>query len=298
MAGLRVITGGEDQRLGIADYVWIDWLGVPRVRTRTIPVASGKGADVPILEPWTTSSSASDEQTILSVCHYLPDPVRPQPSFIALCEVRDPQNVPTDDNKRAALREHTAAKDSRFWWGIRQPYLLEPRGLVNARAVAERHLAMCVDAGIMIHSAQHDDILGHWDFKVGCRGLPTNIDPEPPVALVVADHVWIARYLLSRAAREMGLKVAYPHGSVGSVFFSSEDMRNKVVSTPDVVTEVRKYAKGLTVRSRLSLAFGGRVCIEIRGFKVDADPYVTLNQSIQMILIDTGESNAKKGRDS
>lgn len=213
---LRVIQGGEaaGAALGLVDYVWLDSFSTIHIKKRAIPIYKGTGAEqVPEIKPWVGTVAGS--YVALSPCHYLPDPLRPQPSFLALCEVRDSNGVPTNYNYRAKLREILEVEKDRLgvFWGFVQEYNLvhpdEKECEKDAFLVAERHLGACLDAGLMLHSAQFELATHPWQFKVGFRDLPETLDTDPPSALVVADHLILARYLLLKIAREFGLHVQF-----------------------------------------------------------------------------------------
>jgi hypothetical protein len=58
---------------------------------------------------------------------------------------------------------------------------------VAGRSVVEAHADACVKAGIMYEGSNAEVLLGQWEFQVGAG------DP-----LTVADHLWLARWLLYR----------------------------------------------------------------------------------------------------
>jgi hypothetical protein len=61
-----------------------------------------------------------------------------------------------------------------------------------------------------------------WDFKVGYRGFPQDLDPDPPNALVVADHLVVARYLMEKICGSSGL---VPKWDDLTVFVSTPALR-------------------------------------------------------------------------
>jgi len=194
---LRIIEGGAHRvprkkviaGSGLVDYVWLDPEGHFRVKKRTIPVVFGGAPGdasnlIPIIERWTTT--VDDERIVLSCCHYLPDPLRPQPSYIALCEVRDENNVDHPTNTRAKLRaevdnlggaldiEGNAILDRLgTWWGYKESFNFP----VEAnREVPERFLGACLDAGLMIHSATFST--DYFEYRVGPPGVPEGTRPR------------------------------------------------------------------------------------------------------------------------
>lgn len=295
---LRLIKGGPStppQNLGLADYVWIDNSGELQAKSRVIPVGvDAVGEPVPIIERWTAHDG--EGIILLSPCHYLPDPLRPQPSFITLCEVRDVEDRPS--NPRSVLRQDLG-RDASVWWGFRQEYQLrrtepdkiEPATWREHYAVAERHLGACLDAGLMVHSAD----LEAGTFKVGPRGMPQSVD-ESPTALVVADHLWIARYLLKKVAREQGLTPFFA-GRRCTVFFSTERTRGRAITGIDLAESIIRLSTRLaedgesswtpSLRGSVVAREGGLECIEDQGPHGDADPYTIALRWLRAIRTET-----------
>lgn len=228
---LRVIQGGvaANAAPGLIDYIWLDQEGNLRAKKRAIPIYKGSAADaeqsIPEVKPWKDilGTGESARHIHLSPCHYLPDPLRPQPSFLVLCETRELKGEETSFNYRAKVRkllEHPKIAPLESWWGFVQWYGFEREGVAknqpdpfferDAFMVAERHLGACLDAGLMIQSAKFDDPGSNiWNFKVGFREFPESLDPDQPSALVATDHLIIARYLMEKIAREFGLRVTW-----------------------------------------------------------------------------------------
>lgn len=102
MPSLKVIDGSSLRTLGLAEYLWVE-NGALRSKVRAIPVGENTDGPVPILEAWNTHDDQG-QPVLLSPCHYLPDPLRPQPSYLVLCEVRDLRDVSLPTNTRSALR--------------------------------------------------------------------------------------------------------------------------------------------------------------------------------------------------
>ena len=145
--------------------------------------------DVPILPPWQQGDSL-----ILSPCHYVPNPLQPQPSFLVLCESRDSSgNIPVE-NTRALVRD--LPDPHQAWWTIAQAWE-GPLGLY------EKHFDACLDAGLMIVAA------GPGWYTIGFRDFPSEVDADEPSALVVADHLLFAQYLLTALAKQTGAPVLF-----------------------------------------------------------------------------------------
>lgn len=237
MAHLQVIKGGEVMGMGLADYIWLDDHGQLNFKKMSVLIGKNeKGEPVPLAERQTTqhfldctnnncpsmdgwgecSCEPKHTTRILVPCFYLPDPTRPQPSYIVLCEVRDNEDFCIETNNRAKLRKALKARGPQsnlIWFGYEQDYAMQEANSAieddgfEARAfnAAERHIGACFDAGLFMHSAWDSPGAEMWDFKIGYRGFPQDLDPDPPNPLVVSDHLVIARYLMEKIGGGKGL---------------------------------------------------------------------------------------------
>ena len=289
---LRLIKN-EPRVLGVAEYIWVDAGGTLLSKTRTVTSAQDDGSElVPIIEKWTYSAPHQlghrNTQYILSPCHYLADPLRPQPSFIVLCEVRDQNDCTVAFNKRSVLRRALDTEGNKLglWWGFRQQY-----GLVGnpneCHKVAERHFGACLDAALYVHSFRQDTD-GTWEFKIGPRQTPKEIDPLEPSAEAMADHLWIARHLLVRIGQEAGVNVAFLRQHRCSVFFSSEAMRSLGVTEP-LLSGLRSYlgieeSDRSALIPRISVPDRLRTFIEDRRGRGNADPYELAGDLMNVFL--------------
>ena len=62
----------------------------------------------------------------------------------------------------------------------------------------------------MIYGINAEVMPGQWEFQIGHRG----IDGEPANALTMADHVWLARFLLLREAEKYGCAISFDNKPV------------------------------------------------------------------------------------
>jgi len=186
---LRPISKDDTPTFGSAEYIWVKD-GKLHVKTRVITVMSSKhGEDTPIIEWWTSAGH------LLLPAHYVPNPLKPKPSFIVLCEVRDMQDRVVDWNTRAPLRlrEPETTSVAGVWMGISATFTIAPAS--KTTDILNAFLAAAIDTGIMIHS------LSQTNFKVGPRYVDA-LDLDPPSPLIVCDHYWIAWYLLQSIASD------------------------------------------------------------------------------------------------
>lgn len=289
MSHLQVVKGGEVMGLGLADYVWLDEGGRISWKKMTVLIAKNeRGEPAPLISRQTIEFPKGKTLVLVPV-HYLPDPTRPQPNFIVLCETKDGNDKPVAWNYRAQLREAMLKRghDSKLlWFGFEQTYSLgDARGSAYdaPRAIdleerkfmsSERFLGATFDAGLLIHSTSGYPGSTVSNFKVGVRGFPQDIDPDPPHALVVADHMVLARYLMHKIGAGRGL---VPSWAALSAFVSSATMREASMKSAALV-EANLMLEVLedlgSIRLLPHAERGGTRCIGVDPkFEVNTNPY-------------------------
>jgi len=219
-----------------AEYIWLDGATPTqrlRSKTRIVALAENERVTIESFPTWSFDGSSTyqaagdDSDLILKPANFIPDPLRGAGNFLVLCEVLDPDGTPHATNTRARLRQVLAAGAAEHepWLGFEQEYTLlrggTPLGFPTAgfpapqgpyycgvgadvafgRPVVEAHTRACLEAGLMIYGTNAEVLPGQWEFQVGYRGVPgESADP-----LTVADHLWLARWLLWRVAEDQGV---------------------------------------------------------------------------------------------
>lgn len=294
-SNLRFIQEAKP-RMGLADYIWLSQDGT-HIEAKTLPICVFPNEE-PRLPPCTISMPDPEHprtlrQLMLSPAHYLPDPLRPQPSYIVLCEVRDQKGHPVPWCNRANLRQLLPTGDGPdpYWWGIHQFW--DTKSPEKNCSLGEVHIRACLDSGLLIHDVCLSRSVRLWpSFKIGPRGFPKEVDVDPPSALVVGDHLWIARYLLARLARAEGQD---PHLSEFplTLFFSTAATRESSFATRQLEPILLKSP----VRS-----FGGSVqtlmaspkCFYVRMDLLKAyDPYVAMGSVLEALKEKESEKDPK-----
>ena len=170
--------------------------------------------------------------------------------YLVLCEVFTPDGQPHTTNTRAALREVVAKyTDQECMFGFEQEYTLMkdgralgfpdnrrhyPRaqgpyycgvGAENAhgRSLVEEHLATCLKIGLLIEGINAEVMAGQWEYQIGAAD-----------ALLTADHLILARWLLARLGEKYGIEVDREpkpeqgdwNGSGNHTNFSTKAMRD------------------------------------------------------------------------
>lgn len=207
-----------------AEYIWVDGTEpTRRLRSKTRILPQGTTS----FPEWTFDGSSTHQATgdhsdcVLRPVFDCPDPIRGGDARLVLCEVFEARGQPHPTNSRAALRqtlERFPEEDA--WFGIEQEYTMfasnrplgwpdggypAPQGPfycgvgadeVFGREIAEAHLEACIEAGLMMYGINAEVMPGQWEFQVGTGP-----------ALVVADHLQVARWLLFRIGEDYGVSM-------------------------------------------------------------------------------------------
>ena len=306
MGSLRVIEGGGARPLdmGVATYIWLNREGEVCSRTKVISLAqTPEGEKIPMLDRWKMldrveikpepenpigdwqerhEPKLTSKTFILSPCYYVPDPLRPQPSYLVLCEVRTLEDNPVEWNTRARVRKYTEGEALLPWWGIRQQF---PKvSTVKAGIeMKERFLLACIDAGIRIHSADYNF---YW---VGPRNISDAIDVEEPSSLVIGDHLILARAIFERLMAEQG--DVYKPANIsahGALHLSTAETRAEPEKVGDLTLQLDslrfspdwkpRITEGLDIKSRAANY------VKLSGMPNNLDPYEVMHHILTVLV--------------
>ncbi len=202
------------------EYIWLDGYNPTqelRSKTKVLKDFSGKVEDCPI---WSFDGSSTKQaegnssDCLLKPVAIYPDPER-KDGYLVMCEVLSPDGTPHPSNARAKINDD----DNDFWFGFEQEYFLMdnktdlplgfPRGgfpgpqgqyycsvggrYTWGRAFVERHLDVCLEAGLNVEGINQEVAPGQWEFQVFSKG-----------AKDAGDQLWVARYLLNRITEDYG----------------------------------------------------------------------------------------------
>ncbi|MGX6603209.1 glutamine synthetase [Micromonosporaceae bacterium Da 78-11] len=205
-----------------AEYIWVDGTQpTAKLRSKTKIVADG--ADLPI---WSFDGSSTNQapgdksDCVLKPVFTCPDPIRGGEHVLVMCEVMLIDGTPHPTNTRAACAEVAskfAGQEPIF--GIEQEYTFfqdgRPLGFpigggypapqggyycgvgadeVFGREIVEKHMDLCLEAGLHLSGINAEVMPGQWEFQIGPVATPQ-----------VADELWIARWLLYRIAEDFGI---------------------------------------------------------------------------------------------
>jgi len=231
------------------EYIWLDGYQPDanlRSKTKILDFEAYDG-ELDVLPIWSFDGSStrqaegrSSDCLLQPVRVYL-DPERIN-GYLVICEVLNPDGTPHQSNTRQLIDDDS----DDFWFGYEQEYVLieddKPIGFpskgypgpqgpyycavghgnVAGREIVERHLDVCLEAGIGMTGINAEVLLGQWEYQVFGKGAKKS-----------ADDLIAARYLMSRICEEYDVFVElHPkplqgdwNGSGMHVNFSNFEMR-------------------------------------------------------------------------
>jgi glutamine synthetase len=219
-------------RFSQVTYIWIDGTDPTqtlRCKVKVVPYDK-KTLQIQDLPEWNFDGSSTyqavghDSDLLLQPICMVNDPILGEGNYLALCEVLNADGTSHPSNKRSRLVElmEKGGKADDPWIGFEQEYTLfsglQPLGWpdrgypapqgpfycgvgadeVFGRRLVEKHAQACIDAGLMLYGTNAEVMPGQWEFQIGYRGFAgESADP-----VTVADHLWLARWLLYRLGED------------------------------------------------------------------------------------------------
>ena len=230
------------------EYIWLDgYTPTPNLRGKT---QIKEFASFPTLEQlplWgfdgssTMQAEGRSSDCVLKPVAVYPDGARTN-GVLVMCEVMMPDGVtPHATNKRATILDDEGA-----WFGFEQEYFMykdgRPLGFPTAgypapqgpyytgvgysnvgavaREIVEKHLDLCLAAGINHEGINAEVAKGQWEFQIFGKGSKK-----------AADEMWMARYLLQRLTETYGIDIEYHCKPLGDTDWNGSGMHANFSTT-------------------------------------------------------------------
>jgi glutamine synthetase len=209
----------------LLEYIWLDgYEPVPNLRGKTLVKDFSSFPTLEQLPKWgfdgssTRQAEGHNSDCVLKPVAVYPDTTK-RNGVLVLNEVMHADGTPHSTNARATILD-----DPGTWFGFEQEYFLykdgRPLGFPKdgypapqgkyytgvgydsvgdiAREIVDKHLDLCIDAGINHEGINAEVAKGQWEFQIFGKGSRT-----------AADQMWVARYLLNRLCEKYGVDVNY-----------------------------------------------------------------------------------------
>lgn len=210
-----------------AEYLWIDGTVPTReIRSKTKIMADGDEPGIWGYDGSSTNQATGDNSdVVLQPVFTCPDPIRGGDNILVMCETQLTEDLsPHPTNSRAAARAALDKYgDQEPWFGMEQEYTMlvpdtgwpygfpeggfpGPQGpyycgvgavKIAGRDIVEEHTTLCIEAGLAISGTNAEVMPGQWEFQIG-----------PADTVTVADHLWVARYLLFRIGEKYHVEIS------------------------------------------------------------------------------------------
>ena len=211
----------------------------------------------------TGQAEGKESDVIIKPCSLYNNPfINYIEAYLVLCDCWNKDNTPHLNNNRIKLVD-TALKceNDKPLFGIEQEYIIFERneyfkgdenknvrlpynwfehhkpgfggqgpyycsvggGVCFGRKIVDKHLELCLKAGLSICGTNAEVMASQWEYQIG---------PLPP--LEVSDQMWISRYILNKISEEFNCVISFHpkpykgdwNGSGGHTNFSTLNMRN------------------------------------------------------------------------
>jgi glutamine synthetase len=222
------------------EYVWLDgYTPVPNLRGKTQLKEFSSFPALEDLPLWgfdgssTKQAPGGSSDCVLKPVAVFPDSTRKNGALV-MCEVLNADGTPHASNARATILDDPGA-----WFGFEQEYFFyrdgRPLGFPEhgypfpqgeyytgvgyknvgdvARQIVEEHLDVCLDAGINHEGINAEVAKGQWEFQIFGKGSKR-----------AADEMWIARYILQRAAEQYGIDIEFHCKPLGDTDWNGSGM--------------------------------------------------------------------------
>jgi len=268
------------------EYIWLDgYKPTPSLRGKTQIKEFDAFPKLEQLALWGFDGSSTEQaeghssDCVLKPVAVYPDGARTNGALV-MCEVMMPDGkTPHVSNKRAAILD-----DSGAWFGFEQEYFFykdgRPLGFpaegypapqgpyytgvgyknvgAMARELVEKHLDLCLFAGINHEGINAEVAKGQWEFQIFGKGSKT-----------AADQMWMARYLMMRLCESYGVDIEWHCKPLGDTDWNGSGMHC------NFSTEYMRTVGGKDYFEGLMAAFDRNIMDHIAVYGPDNDKRLT-----------------------
>ena len=209
------------------EYIWLDgYTPVAGLRSKTQIKEFASFPKLEDLPLWgfdgssTQQAEGKSSDCVLKPVAVFPDSTRKDAALV-MCEVMMPDGkTPHPSNSRATIPD-----DPGTWFGFEQEYFFykngRPLGFPEgdgypapqgpyytgvgykavgsiAREIVDKHIDICLDAGINIEGINAEVAKGQWEFQIFGKGSKN-----------AADQMWVARYIMMRLCESYGVDIEW-----------------------------------------------------------------------------------------
>jgi len=268
------------------EYIWLDgYRPTPGLRGKTQIKDFDAFPKLEQLALWGFDGSSTEQaeghssDCVLKPVAIYPDGARTNGALV-MCEVMMPDGkTPHVSNKRAGILD-----DSGAWFGFEQEYFFykdgRPLGFpaegypapqgpyytgvgyknvgALARELVEKHLDLCLFAGINHEGINAEVAKGQWEFQIFGKGSKT-----------AADQMWMARYLMMRLCESYGVDIEWHCKPLGDTDWNGSGMHC------NFSTEYMRTVGGKAYFEGLMAAFARNIMDHIAVYGPDNDKRLT-----------------------
>jgi len=207
------------------EYIWLDgYQPLASLRSKTQIKEFGSFPKLEDLPAWgfdgssTQQAEGKSSDIVLKPVAVYPDSTRKN-GVLVMCETFLHTGVAHPSNSRATIPD-----DADTWFGFEQEYFFyqdgRPLGFPEggfpapqgpyytgvgyknvgsvAREIVEKHIDICLDAGINLEGINAEVAKGQWEFQIFGKGSKN-----------AADQMWVARYILTRLCESYEIDVEW-----------------------------------------------------------------------------------------
>ncbi len=233
----------KKNNLKTVEYIWLDGTKpTSQVRSKTRILSLPDNFSIKDFPVWNFDGSSTNQATtdksdcLLQPVNYVYDGVEGGGDYLVLCEVLNPDGSIHSSNTRAHLRKILSLGGDKFdlWLGFEQEYTMFRRNIplgwpehgfpgkqgpyycgvgseqIFGRDLANQHRIACMKSGLMYYGMNAEVMPGQWEYQIGYRG----VDSENASALNIADHLWIARWIMHRLSEHHNIHISHDNKPV------------------------------------------------------------------------------------